>query len=173
MFDFCVIGGGMVGATLAIGLSDLGYTVALVESNKPTDFDKRQPPDLRVSAISLTSEKLLTHLGAWRFIQRMRLCQYKRLSVWDEPRARTDFESAAIGASHLGHIVENRIVQLGLHQVIANKPGITCYWNDAVQAIQNNGQSAVTLASGNIIESRILVGADGGTQWFGKCRILE
>jgi 2-octaprenyl-3-methyl-6-methoxy-1,4-benzoquinol hydroxylase len=72
VFDFCVVGGGMVGSALALGLANLGFKVAILEPNMPKPFQQVQPPDMRVSAISLTSENLLQELGAWGKIKSMR-----------------------------------------------------------------------------------------------------
>ena len=63
MFDFCINGGGMVGAALALGLTQQGYKVAIIETAMPQAFDPGQKPDLRLSAISLTSVDLLRALG--------------------------------------------------------------------------------------------------------------
>ena len=55
-YDAVVVGGGMVGAATAIGLAQLGLTVAVVEAYAPKAYESKQPLDLRVSAISAASE---------------------------------------------------------------------------------------------------------------------
>ena len=129
MFDFCVVGGGMVGSAMALGLANMGFKVAIIEPNMPIHFEPEQPPDMRVSAISLTSENLLQELRCMGEIKNMRLCPYKRLSVWDKPSCRTDFNCTDIEQPHLGHIIENRLVQLGLHTVIDANPNVVFYKN--------------------------------------------
>ena len=59
MYDFCVNGAGMVGAATALGLVRQGYRVALIEPDRPQPYNPQQPPDMRVSAISLGSVELL------------------------------------------------------------------------------------------------------------------
>lgn len=162
MFDFCVVGGGMVGSAMALGLAKLGLKVAIIEPSMPKAFDPIQPPDMRVSAISLTSEILLQHLGAWPHIKNMRLCPYKRLSVWDKPSCRTDFDCSAIEQSHLGHIIENRLVQLGLHTEISAHQNVVFYQNLKVSEIKSTDIAHVTLEDGQIIQTKLLIGADGG-----------
>ncbi len=157
LFDICVIGGGMVGSALAIGLGKLGLEVAVVEPKKPKPFDVSQQPDMRVSAISLTSGKLMSDLGAWDNIQAMRLCPYSRLAVWDNRSCRTDFDSADLGQPYLGHIIENRIVQLGLQQELSTYENIHLFTDDAISV--KLGQ--ITLSSGKTIQAKFLVGADG------------
>ena len=162
MFDFCVVGGGMVGSAMTLGLAKLGFKVAIIEPFMPLLFEPEQPPDMRVSAISLTSETLLQDLGAWTHIKNMRLCPYKRLSVWDKPSCRTDFDCTAIEQPHLGHIIENRLVQLGLHAAIGADQNVVFYENHKVTDITSSDVSQVTLENGQVIQSKMLIGADGG-----------
>jgi 2-octaprenyl-3-methyl-6-methoxy-1,4-benzoquinol hydroxylase len=162
VFDFCLVGGGMVGSAMALGLAKLGFKVAIIEPSMPVPFESLQPPDMRVSAISLTSETLLQNLGAWTHIKSMRVCPYKRLSVWDEPSCRTDFDSKAIEQPHLGHIIENRLVQLGLHAAIVVEHNVVFYENLKVTDIASTDISEITLEDGHIIQAKILIGADGG-----------
>jgi 2-octaprenyl-3-methyl-6-methoxy-1,4-benzoquinol hydroxylase len=162
LFDFCVVGGGMVGSAMVLGLAKLGFKVAVIEPSMPVSFDSKQPPDMRVAAISLTSEALLQDMGAWTHIKEMRLCPYKRLSVWDKPSCRTDFDCKAINQPHLGHIIENRLVQLGLHAAIMKEQNVTFYENLKITDISSTDTSQVTLEDGQVIKAKLLIGADGG-----------
>lgn len=162
MFDFCVVGGGMVGSAMALGLSKLGFKVAIIEPSMPVPFAAEQSPDMRVSAISLTSETLLQNLGAWPHITNMRVCPYKRLSVWDKPSCRTDFNCMDIKQPHLGHIIENRLVQLGLHAAISDNQNVVFYENLRVTDITSTDFSHIALEDGQVIQAKILIGADGG-----------
>lgn len=162
MFDICIVGGGMVGTATSIGLAKLGFSIVLVEPNMPQTFAMSQPPDIRVSAISLTSEKLLRSLGAWTNIQNMRLCPYKRLSVWDNPRCRTDFDCTALNQPHLGHIIENRLVQLGLHSVIPTQLNISVVENAKIIDIVSDEHASITLDNDQVLQAKMLIGADGG-----------
>ncbi|OYZ06051.1 MAG: hypothetical protein B7Y29_05850 [Thiotrichales bacterium 16-46-22] len=71
-----IIGGGMVGASAALALCQLGCSVVLVESNPVDDCrDQQAPYRLRVSAIQRSSEQLLKRLGVWPEIAARRLKQ--------------------------------------------------------------------------------------------------
>lgn len=152
----------MVGSAMALGLAKLGFKVAIIEPSMPVPFEPAQSPDMRVCAISLTSETLLQDLGAWAHIKNMRVCPYKRLSVWDNPICRTDFDCGAISQPHLGHIIENRLVQLGLHTVMGAEKSVVFYENLKVKDITSDEMSHITLENGQIIQAKILIGADGG-----------
>ncbi|WP_026374622.1 FAD-dependent oxidoreductase [Aestuariibacter salexigens] len=161
MYDVCVVGGGMVGGAVALGLARSGLTVAVLEAHMPSAYNSAQPPDIRVSAIGLASVKLLESLGAWQHIATKRLCPLRHLAVWENSDARTQFNAADADESVLGYIVENRIIQLGLLDAVAQHSNITLY-QDATPADIRLGQpNRVTLSSGEEICARLLVGADG------------
>jgi len=85
-FDCVIIGGGMVGAASALALAQLGLSVAIVEKQQPQNFAPTQAFDLRVSAISLASQRLFEQLGAWQQIRQWRCCPYQKLGVWEQAR---------------------------------------------------------------------------------------
>lgn len=95
-YDIVVVGGGMVGAATAIGFAQQGMNVAVVEGFAPQAFEKTQPMDIRVSAISQASVDLLDSLGAWDAIENMRVCTYKRLETWEHPECRTRFDAESL-----------------------------------------------------------------------------
>ncbi|MBT1065351.1 FAD-dependent monooxygenase [Bowmanella sp. Y26] len=158
-YDVVVVGGNMVGASVALGLAHQGYRVAIIEPAMPTPFDPEQAPDIRVSAISLASEQLLDRLGAWSFIKAMRHCCYRRLSVWEE-QGRTDFSANELDCEHLGHIIENRIVQLGLHQALAAYP--VSWFSAGLKGFQQTHEMTVAeLDDGTRLQAELIIGADG------------
>jgi len=161
LYDVAVVGGGRVGAACAIGLAQLGLSVALIERDEPTAFAAEQLPDLRVSAINRHSEQLFEQLGAWSFIQNMRVCPYKRLSVWEKPQCRSDFNIASLGVSHLGHIIENRIVQLGLLQRCQQLANLTVYMGQSIKNLLLDPPPRITLDNDYTVHAKFLVGADG------------
>jgi 3-demethoxyubiquinol 3-hydroxylase len=147
LYDVAVVGGGMVGSACAIGLAQLGLSVALIERDQPKAFNAEQLPDLRVSAINRHSEHLFEELGAWSLIQNMRVCPYRRLSVWEQPQCRSDFNSAALGVSHLGHIIENRIIQLGLLQRCQQLSNLTVYMGQTIKSLVLHPSPSITLTN--------------------------
>lgn len=132
-YDIVIVGAGMVGATVACGLADSGLKIALIENTRPRPFIADEIPHIRVSALNLASEQILRNLGVWPFLEAMRLCPYRRLAVNEKAQkrgllgklpdisgwARTEFNSASVGRSHLGHIVENDLVQHAFYERIA------------------------------------------------------
>ncbi len=161
MYDFCINGGGMVGAATALGLAKKGYSIAIIEPNMPLPFERESKPDIRVSAISQTSVDLLDTLGAWRHIASMRVKPYTGLSVWENTDSRTDFTAKSIDMPQLGYFVENRLIQLGCHQALAQYDNVVWFTQDKVTTM-SIGPSGATVKVGNhAIEARWIIGADG------------
>ena len=78
-FDAVIIGGGMTGLAMAGQLGRLGLKTAIIEKQIPEPFHPTQNFDLRVSALSPQSVKMLENIGAWEYIENMRFCQKKAL----------------------------------------------------------------------------------------------
>lgn len=172
-YDIVVVGGGMVGSALASGLGQSGFQVALVDREQAAAFEARQPPDLRVSALSAGSERYLRQLGAWPRMAAMRMTPYARLAVWDEANhplkkllpsnlARTTFSAADINTSHLGHIVENRVTQQALWQCAEAQASVTLLAGQGVTGLDQQGdQAQVQLEGGGALHCQLVIGADG------------
>lgn len=159
--DVTVVGGGMVGAAIALALSQAGVDVALIEKQQPADYEAASPPDLRVSSINLASEAWLNTLSAWSKVEQMRLCRYQRLQAFERPDSIVTFSAADIKRSHLGHIVENNVLQLALWQSF-NKQ-VRTYCPASVVALQQGADYAqLTLDSGDTLQSKLVIAADGG-----------
>lgn len=160
-FDCVVVGGGMVGAASALTLANLGLTVAVIEKRKPQPFEPSQPFDLRVSAISLASQYLLEQLEAWQQIQAWRACPYRRLAVWELPQSYTEFSAQEIAQPHLGHIVENRLLQLSLWQQITCHQKVVMMCPEQLESFEQFDEHILLSLSGETIETKLLVAADG------------
>jgi 2-octaprenyl-3-methyl-6-methoxy-1,4-benzoquinol hydroxylase len=172
-FDCCVIGGGMVGAALALGLAKQSYKVALIEKQNLHRFSPEQAPDIRISALNMHSVDLLNTLGAWQHIQKMRYRPYDTLSVWDGESARvtntsakragvTQFCASEINKDLLGYFVENRLVQLSLYDEINTNysQNVECIHGQAVSSIDVE-KGTVLLENGSLITASLILGADG------------
>lgn len=160
-FDISIVGGGMVGAAIALALSQAGMQVALIEKQPLQEFDSQSQADLRVSSINLASEAWLSQLGAWQALEQMRLCPYQRLQAFEQPHSIVTFNAADIKRSHLGHIVENNLLQLALWQQFGANVRLFC--PSSVTALKQTADSAIlTLDSGEQLSSKLVVAADGG-----------
>ncbi|MFT5721531.1 MAG: 2-octaprenyl-3-methyl-6-methoxy-1,4-benzoquinol hydroxylase [Motiliproteus sp.] len=163
-YDIAIVGAGMVGATLACALADSGLKVLLLEARAPLPFSAEQPHDLRVSALSPASQRVLENIGAWAGVTQRRLCPYRRMRVWEtQGRGDTLFDCADINQPVLGHIVENRILQLALWERIEQCDNIHIQCPGVISDIDYQAEgSRLTCEDGSVFECRLLVAADGG-----------
>ena len=161
-FDIVIVGGGMVGATMACGLGDSSLKVAVIEQQMPEPFSLEQPHDLRVSALSIASRKILEAVGAWQGVVDRRLCPFRRMRVW-ETTGDTEFSSNDINYSELGHIVENRVTQLALLERLQDFSNIELFCPVQIKNIEySENLSKLQMEDGRCLTARVLVAADGG-----------
>lgn len=172
-FDFTVIGAGMVGAALATGLGQCGHRVALIDQASEPVFDPASDPGIRVSALSVGSERYLQSLEAWPAILGMRATRYTRLATWEGGRhpvrrllpgytPEVQFRARDIGVTHLGHIVENTVTQKALWEQAAACQQVTVFEKSTLRGISTGNTTArVTLDEGTELECRLVIGADG------------
>lgn len=175
--DIIVVGCGMVGGLVATALScpeahglspqSTPLKIVVIDTASPRAFEPGTDPayDLRVSALSIASRRMLDSVNAWQGIQSRRVCPYRDLSVWDgEANGRTDFHAADVGAAELGYIVENRVLQLSLWDRLQELPNVECYSPAALDSIQQDEQGVevkLKESSQAVLRARLVIGADG------------
>ncbi|MFT6987058.1 MAG: 2-octaprenyl-3-methyl-6-methoxy-1,4-benzoquinol hydroxylase [Psychromonas sp.] len=158
-----VVGGGLVGTLTALLLAKQGDSIHLVEKKPFIPPIKSAAFDLRVSAFSAQSQKLLALAGVWDCLPKNRVCAYQRLQTWERGSQKLCFDSADLELDALGYIVENRWIQAVLWQALQALPNVTFYEGRQVSHI-NNSDSAVSvdLDNGQQIKAQLLVACDGG-----------
>lgn len=162
-YDVVIAGGGMVGAALALALAQEGFRVQVIDPNPVTDDIA---PDLRVSAISYASVALLRRLGAWQRISEHFCAPYRRLETWEWPSSVVAFDAASLNLPELGFMVENRRLQQALWQSFADCDTLTLRCPASLSTMIYCGNRwQLTLDDGRMIESRLVVGADGAHSW--------
>ena len=168
-FDVIVVGGGMVGAGFAALLGAYepteGLQVAMLEPRPVPCPSSGEPFDLRVSAVSRASQRLLQRTGAWPQVVQRGAAAYQRMVVWDErstPGGRESicFDAAGLGEPDLGHIVENRTVQAALTER-AMTHGVTLLRTGVAELDQAGEAMTVVTTEGRRLTAALVVAADG------------
>lgn len=170
-YDVVIVGGGLVGATLACALAvELGdgYRIALIEAREPAPLppiDEATAFEPRVSALTQASRQLLTNIGVWPAIVQQRFGLMKNMCVWDaDGTGRIQFHGADLGQSELGFIVENRITVACLFERLKAFPNIDLIAPASITALsdsQVDGSRRVQLDNGLELDAALVVGADG------------
>lgn len=168
-FDVVIVGGGMVGATLAVALAtEPALNIALIEAQVPDAPATGSAYDLRVSALTRSSEVLLNKLGLWSQLPAERISAFTDMRVWENDQSELHFNSADLGEPWLGHLLENRVLQstsLAQCQRLPNVKLISPASPTAYEAHQ------LTLDNGDILQAKMIVAADGAQsplrEWAG------
>lgn len=162
-FDVVIVGGGMVGAAVGCSFGGSDLKVAIVEQVVPDVFSSEQPHDLRVSALSLASKKILESIGAWEGVLSRRSCPFRRMRVW-ETAGDTEFSCDDINESELGFIVENRVTQLALLERLAEFDNVELIAPESIKAIDYSvsRQTVLRLGDDTELQAKVMIAADGG-----------
>lgn len=167
-FDVVIAGGGMVGLALACGLQGSGLRVAVLEHQQPEIEPLQEQPALRVSAINAASERLLQHIGVWDEILALRASAYNAMEVWDRDSfGKIAFRGDECGFSHLGHIIENSVIQQALWKRAESLSDVTLITPAALKQVAwGENDAFITLEDGRMLTARLVVGADGAHSWL-------
>ncbi|CAI1101021.1 FAD-dependent 2-octaprenylphenol hydroxylase [Serratia entomophila] len=167
-FDVVIAGGGMVGLALACGLQGSGLRVAVLERQPPDMTPPQEQPALRVSAINAASERLLQHIGVWEDILQLRASAYNAMEVWDRDSfGKIAFRGDECGFSHLGHIIENAVIQQALWKRAESLSDISLIVPATLKQVAwGENDAFITLEDGRMLTARLVIGADGAQSWL-------
>lgn len=166
-FDLVILGGGMVGLALARALYNAPISIAVIESRE-LDPQLNELADNRVSAINRASQNFLTNIGVWPHLALSRVQPYQHMQVWDQDSfGQLQFSAQQSQLAELGHIIENRNIQLALHHVVEQQANLTLLCpRQVAQLAMGEGEAWLTLDNGQAITAKLVVGADGAQSWL-------
>ncbi|OCQ18217.1 tungsten formylmethanofuran dehydrogenase [Pseudoalteromonas luteoviolacea] len=159
-----IVGGGMVGAAAAVELARQGCQVTVIENN-PIDARavlEGEQVDIRVSAINRFSEALLDKLGAMDLIRLSRNAPYHQLEAYEQGSEHLLFDREEVSTSHLGHLVENSIIQAALWSQFEENNIQVVEVKDAPIAVEQHLSSIELVYPEQRFTADLLIAADGG-----------
>jgi 2-octaprenylphenol hydroxylase len=172
-FDILIVGGGMVGLTLALAIrKQTALTIAIVDTAPLAELSDK--PDVRVSAINLASKQIFENLAVWSQIKKLRHQPYEKMHVWDKAGyGQLDFSLDDLSVDNsqnndpqLGWIIENNHIRHALWQQAERDEGISFYTDEPLTNI-GVGESEIfaSFTSQSPITAKLVVGADGANSW--------
>ena len=155
-FDVVIVGGGLIGQSLALALSNFKLEVGLVDLN----FEKpllSKSYDNRVSAIVPSTVNFLKSIGIWGNIHRKR--PYQSTRVWDQnSNGKLNFSSKN---DDLGFIIENNQIIHALHEAIECFSNIKVINSEVKSIVDEKTHYQINLDSSASVNTDLLIGADG------------
>ncbi len=163
-FDVAVIGGGLVGKSAALALTQNGLRVALL-AQPCAPLPHGAVFDARVYAFSRSSQALFERLRVWQAVDAARLTPVYDMRVFGDAAAELHFSAYQASVSHLAWIAESSLVERALDSALHFQPNLT--WIDSrAQTLDLQPDAAVIgLANGRTIQADLAVGADGAHSW--------
>ena len=159
-YDILIVGGGMVGLTLANLLNNSGLKIGIVEKFEPKAVTDEI--DIRVSAINRASLNIFKSIGVWPAMA-ARAGVYHDMHVWDSTGAgMIHFDGAEVGLDSLGYIIENTVIQQSLQQCAEQAENIDWICPVSINSIELVDEcQSLSLEDGRMLQAKLIVGADG------------
>lgn len=157
-FDVAIVGGGLVGASLALALAPSGQRVVLIEAARPP----RSAPawDERTIALNVASQRIFAALGVWDALQ-PELTPILATHISERGRfGVTRFTAAEAGEAALGWNVPVRALGAALWERLP-PAGIELRCPAAVRGLQAAPDAIALELDGTRVEARLVVAADG------------
>ena len=158
-FDVLVVGGGLVGASVALGAAALGWRVAIIERRCPELRRGRLGMDLRTVALAPASQSILAELDLWREIPAV---PYRSMRVWEERGAAVlGFAAAEAGCAELGWIAEVSVLSAALWRHLHACSAVKCLIGESVAEI-SPAPGGIRVSTGDAtVSARLVIAADG------------
>ena len=164
--EVLVVGGGLVGLSLAIVLAEAGLEVALVDAQAPEAM-AAPAHDGRASAIARGSQQALEAAGLWDAMAGAAQ-PILEIRVSDGQLGRPasplflHYDREEVDGRPLGYMVENRVIRTALQDRAAGQARLRLLAPEKVTALERGpGWAEAALASGGRLRARLVVAADG------------
>jgi len=186
-FDLLIVGGGMVGLTLALAIRQQSELSVAIVDNAPVEGQSDElndEPEVRVSAINAASQQMFNNLNVWQDIIAQRAQPYHNMHIWDKAGygqldfALEDVSHSAVGngPEQLGFIIENKAIRNALWHKAAQDSGIEFFTKNKLQQLNPTDNEVFATFEHNSdtnsqampIVAKLVVGADGANSWVRK-----
>jgi 2-octaprenyl-6-methoxyphenol hydroxylase len=158
--DLVILGGGLVGMTLALAAAKKGMSSHVIDRADPAELTAEGFDD-RATAISTASWHLFENIGIAEGLEQF-ACDIASIAVTDQNKpGRLDFVPGE-GGGTLGRMFPNRRLRLALFEAAAKEPLINWVAKAHVTERQRSEYGvAAVLADGQNLKGRLMIAAEG------------
>lgn len=158
--DLVILGGGLVGMTLALAAAKKGMSSHVIDRADPAELTAEGFDD-RATAISTASWHLFENIGIAAGLEEF-ACDIASIAVTDQNKpGRLDFQPGE-GGGTLGRMFPNRRLRLALFEAAAKEPLINWVAKAHVTERQRSEYGvAAVLADGQKLKGRLMIAAEG------------
>jgi len=163
--DVIIVGGGMVGLALACALKDSGLHIMVLERAE-AQVRYSLGRDCRVSAIVKGNKHNLEGIGVWQYLQDDAE-PIRAMRVWDnqEPGG-IRFDASEIDEPAMGYLIENSSTQAAMQRTLLACDNVEYLCPSTISRLDwFDERVQVSLSNGRVLNTPLLVGADGGRSW--------
>jgi len=167
-YDLIIVGGGMVGASLALALKTSSLKIAIIEA---FNFKTNQQPsyDDRGIALSYGSQSIFETMGLWSHLA-PHSTAIKDIHISDRGHfGATRLSAEAENVPALGQVILARAMGQVLNQAIAEHETIDIICPSTVTALKNQDNAVeLTLDNERPLTAKLIVAADGANSTIRK-----
>jgi len=135
-FDILIVGGGLVGASLACALCDSRLTVGMIEAATPP-LSEQPSFDDRTLALAYGSRRIFDGLGVWSSIAQRGAAPIKRIHISDRGRfGATRLRARDAGIDALGYGVSAPVLGTSLYRAILGRANLEVISSANVRSVE-------------------------------------
>src|SRR3990167_5701601 len=169
-YDLIIVGGGLVGASLALSLRSLKWRIALIEATSARSDDPR------LFGLTASSCQFLKNLNLWQQLADYATPIHQVHVSYQGCFGAIRLHHTDVHVPQLGYVIPARYIEAALHAELILKSNVDYYCKATVQALQQANLIALTVQTDvgeKLLQSPIVIAADGAESTIRKQLNIE
>ncbi len=167
-FDIAIVGGGLVGSSLALALANTPYRIAVIEPFE-VDHDAQPSFDERTIALTYSAKHIFSQIGAWTDAIENEACAIRSIHISNKGHlGLTQLSHEDIGTPALGYVIPTRVLGRSLNQQLSSASNVQFFCPYEVIEVKAQADEALVhyqhrdTKQSSELSAKLVVLADGG-----------